>query len=382
LPIAGTGSIALTLGTSSLIMSGTDGPVQARALDDGRVLWTAKVETDDRPVIESGLVIGTSAGRMHAIDEASGETRWTIELGGPTRGVSIRQGRILVSAGNELRAYRVADGAPLWSQNTGAAALTRPSLTDAVVVLALDDHSLAAFTLENGRPIWRERIQVTPLSAVASGDRVYVGAAEGYACAYKLQHGRMDWCYPVRVRPIGEPVVEGRFVYFSFLDNMVHVFDRQNGRRQYTPTLTYLPTGGPVLTPTQVAVPVVTGEIVLLELSNPNTITRVSRPSVSELPSMKAAAIAPDGAILAMVIAAPGFKDEPGSALSPTGRLAILFRREVVPPPAPPADPAQTVIDLGPPPVESAPPANPPPTSTRPTVIVPPMPPADPASAR
>ncbi len=126
----------------------------------------------------------------------------------------------------------------------------------------------------------------------ALGDRVYASVAEGLACAYKLEHGRQDWCFPVRVKPIGAPVGDTRQVYFAFLDNMVHVFDRRSGRRYFTPSLDSLPAAGPTLTSDYLIVPVVTGEFVLLALRDGLQPSRVSTPRALELPSTRAAAIA------------------------------------------------------------------------------------------
>jgi hypothetical protein len=117
------------------------------------------------------------------------------------------------------------------------------------------------------------------------------------------------------VTPIGIPVTDERYVYFAFLDNMIHVFDRGNGRRFFTPSLGALPADGPTLTADGLVVPIVTGEFVLLNPRDRFATTRVSSPRVAELPSTRAAVVAPDGSTLAMVIASPG------------GRSLMCFRR-------------------------------------------------------
>ncbi len=213
---------------------------------------------------------------------------------------------VLLATGTTLTSRRVADGAPLWAANLGANAIAPPAAGEALVVVALDDRTLAAFDRTTGTPVWREPTDLTALSMTVLGDRVYASVAEGLACAYKLEHGRQDWCFPVRVRPIGAPVGDARQVYFAFLDNMVHVFDRRSGRRYFTPSLDALPAAGPTLTSDYLVVPVVTGEFVLLALRDRFLPSRVSTPRALELPSTRAAAVAGDGSALAMVIASAG----------------------------------------------------------------------------
>jgi hypothetical protein len=122
-------------------------------------------------------------------------------------------------------------------------------------------------------------------------------------------------------------------VYFAFLDNMIHVFDRESGRRYNTPSLGALPSDGPTLTADALIVPVVTGEFVLLDPRAGYALTRVSSPRSAELPYTRAAAISPDGSVLAMVIATPG------------GRTLISFRRT---PPDAPAKTGDTASDTPP----------------------------------
>jgi hypothetical protein len=318
-PVLSVGTPTLAFTPTSLILAGSETPTQARSSDDGRVLWTATGRAD-HVVVDAGLVVTSGQGQLAAFDADTGAVTWRADLAGPTPGLASGHGWLLVTSGSELRAYRMADGGLIWTQDLGAAPALTPALGATETVVALEDGTLAGFDLVSGASLWRERAPITPLSMLASGDRLYVGAAEGHACAFKLDHGRMDWCFTVRVQPAGPPVADDRHVYFAFLDNMIHVFDRRSGRRYYTPSLDALPAGGPVMTPTHIVTPVVTGEFVLLDLGNQLTITRLSAPRTADepLPSTRAAAVSADGQRLAMVIA------------SPTGRTLLSFRRKVV----------------------------------------------------
>jgi outer membrane protein assembly factor BamB len=313
-PITADGALTLTFTASNLIMAGADTVTEARSLDDGRVLWTSQTRTEHPPVVEAELVILTTGGQMVALEATTGRPRWTAGLNGATRGPSSAQGWIVISSGVELRAYRAADGQLIWTRDLGATATTPPAFAATTVVVPLDDRTFAATDLVTGEPVWHEPLEVTPVAIAAFGDRIYIGAAEGYACAFRQEHGRRDWCFPVRVKPVGRPVADERHVYFAFLDNMVHVFDRRSGRRYYTPSLGALPLSGFVLSASHLVVPVVTGEFVLLDLSSGLDTTRVSVSDAREVPSTRASAVSSDATLLALVTA------------SPAGRSLVCFK--------------------------------------------------------
>ena len=305
-PFSGDGPLTLTFTSSSLILSGSEIPTEARALDDGHTLWTSKREANAAPAIAGNLVIVPSDGQLVALDAATGHDVWTAEYSGVAQPPAVAEDTVLTAAGTTLVARRAADGTPIWSADLGASAIAPPAVGDAVIVVALDNRQLSAFDRGTGRPIWRHPNNVTPLALTVLGDRVYLSAAEGYACAHKLEHGRQDWCFPVRVRPIGAPVGDAKQMYFAFLDNTVHVFDRRSGRRYLTPSLDALPAGGPTLTADHLIVPVVTGEFVLLSVREGFQSSRVSTPRAVELPSTRASAVRGDGSAMAIVTTSAG----------------------------------------------------------------------------
>jgi outer membrane protein assembly factor BamB len=341
LPLAADGSLTLALTNDMLFVAGPDTVTEARALADGQVIWTVS-EHLTGPVVAGGCLIGIAGSRLIAVNLADGASVWSLPLSGPTAGLTAADDTIFFSDGFIVRAHRAADGAALWQHQVDAAAIVPPAADASMLVTALDDRTLAAFERASGRPLWRSTVEVTAIGLHVSGDRVYLAAREGFACAHKREHGRKDWCFNVRVAPIGRPVTDERYVYFAFLDNMVHVFDRENGRRFFTPSLDALPAGGPTLTADALIVPVVTGEFVLLNPGDGFSDTRVSSPRAAELPSTRATAVSADGTALALVIG------------SPSGRSIMLFRRaaadaapksggtESGTPPAPPGPAGET----------------------------------------
>ena len=81
-PFSGDGPLSLTFTASNLILAGSQIATEARALDDGRVLWTSKRKADAAPIVAGNLLLAPSDGQLVAIDAANGHDVWTAEFTG------------------------------------------------------------------------------------------------------------------------------------------------------------------------------------------------------------------------------------------------------------------------------------------------------------
>lgn len=332
-PVDVGGALSLLLTSSSLIVTGVDAETRAFALDDGRVLWTTPAGSDIDPVLSGSTLLLAAGTELSALDLVSGERRWSVPLGGETLGIATQTDVAFVAAGNKLSAYRVSDGASIWTSALAAAPRTAVAVSEAAVVVGMTDGTLAAFVPNTGQPLWRVPLTVTPTAIAVSTDRVYFGTAEHFACAVRLTNGRPDWCYRARVMSIGPPAVDAVHVYWAFVDNTVRVFDRRNGARRQSVALNARPLDGPrlaasQLTPQlpQLVVPLVIGEFVFFTPGNAFTPTRFHDPESSTVPPLlQGSAIATDGSTLAML------------TVSPSGRALIMFTRSPAAEPAPAA---------------------------------------------
>lgn len=360
------GPFTLTLTPTGLVVATEDAPLQAYSLDDGHALWTAATGSDIAPLTLDDLVIGLSGQRLHAVDEATGAARWSVTLSGNSLGPAAIGRTIAIASGTVLGAYRPGDGSSLWQVNLGATATARIAVSDAMIVVALSDRSVAAFEVQTGRALWRVPLEIVPSVLAISAPRVYFGTADGYVCALKAGDGRLDWCFSVKVPPVGPPAIDAKSLYFAFLDGGLRVFAKGNGARRQNLPLNARPQAGPQVTGTDVVIPVVTAEFVLLDTTKQMTAKRVAAPAAKDGASLLASAARPDGAWLAMVTVSPAgtalvcLKKTPpattpaaapaaadGAAQAPTG-----------PPGGPPADGAAAApahAPRVPPPAESSP---------------------------
>lgn len=156
---------------------GFDSHVNAVYVETGEPAWPSPVQLEDvvqTPVAvdATSAYVGDVGGRVTAVDLASGDVRWTRELGSPISGaVTLDAGRVLASTlggqedPSEIVALDGQSGDELWR----ASAEDASNLVSAPVVaegrmLALDAlGGVIAFDADDGRFLWRTEV-VNPIA--------------------------------------------------------------------------------------------------------------------------------------------------------------------------------------------------------------------------
>jgi outer membrane protein assembly factor BamB len=232
------------------------------------------------------------------VRDDDGTTAWSGEIAGEPRNILAVAGRALVTHGQAIDAFALADGRRLWTATFSGVPVSA-ALSNRVVVVATEEPALLAVDVETGQEVWRTPLEVTPITLAASADRVYFGTSDGRICSYRTENGNRDWCPTIRVLAVGAPVLHDRFVYFAFADNTLRAFDRRSGARQETAILSARPYSGGVLSGDAVVLPLVTGEFALVRTWKRDAVLRVSAGAALESPTLRAAAIAADATLLA-----------------------------------------------------------------------------------
>ncbi|MFB9181195.1 PQQ-binding-like beta-propeller repeat protein [Dactylosporangium sucinum] len=147
----------------------------------------------DRTVIVESVDVGSAVRRLAAYS-LTGHQRWeTVLPDAVSGGYTVGDGLILRSAGSEVAAYSVADGAVAWTARLGGeAGLHPPVIGDGLVLQASEDPPvLSAFDVTTGRPAWRRAVSGAEL--VARAGTVYA-MGDGGVCAYAVRDGADRWC--------------------------------------------------------------------------------------------------------------------------------------------------------------------------------------------
>lgn len=234
-------------------------------------------------------------GRLHALDARSGELLWKYATGGERRfearglhGMQPRtqtiadpfdvflsspvvvDGLVVFGSGDgKLHAVEAASGQMRWTFATGDVVHSSPAYADGVFYVGGWDSRFYAVDAATGRERWRFQAGQDPLihnqvgfqgSAAVAGGLVYVGGRDSKLYALDAKTGEQRWVFPTGASwVISSPAVtRGRVMFATSDSSLYHVVDAA--------------TGAPVLQNSTRAFvfssPVVAGDVVLTGVLN------------------------------------------------------------------------------------------------------------------
>lgn len=206
-----------TLVSSSLYVQSDDGWLYRLDATRGKQLWRVRILPDsvvrvpiDQPgskydfyasaVTAAGgmLFVGTHAGRVLALDPATGGTYWEATTGGPVLSApGVAGGSVYVgSYDGRVYAFNSFDGHALWTHDTGAPVTSTPVAEQGVVVVGSRSYDLLGLDAASGEVRWDHYLWfswVESTARVADGV-AYVGSSDA-ARIYALdaKSGTLRW---------------------------------------------------------------------------------------------------------------------------------------------------------------------------------------------
>ena len=152
-----------------------------------------------QPIVADGKVfVGTMAGTLHAMDDATGEDVWAFETPRAILHTCAAAGNKVFFGNAEGKVYAVdvADGKLAWSVQTGAAVWNSPVVHEGLVVIGSRDGKVYAIDAESGRIKWAAQTGGLLLSSPAvdaKAGSVYIGSEDMCVYAFDLAGGRQLW---------------------------------------------------------------------------------------------------------------------------------------------------------------------------------------------
>jgi outer membrane protein assembly factor BamB len=297
-------ALQIATGATHVFVTGAKARLTAFAAADGAEAWAKELPSETRLATGEGLVFVVSGGKLHALAETTGAERWSASVAGPTTGPVWSQGFVVFSSGQEIVAYRAADGSEIWRQLVGVET-AQPIVIDSRRVLAvLASKTIVVLDLVTGSSLQRMLPDPVPGELAAAGDRFYFAADDGVVYAYKVTSEDRDWAFPIHVNGVGAPAVDERCVYVAVLDNSVQAFQRGSGNRCWSSrTLKGRPAAGPILAGSQLVIPLTNGELVVVgvkdgKLADTSAGAATSQPAAATL---QAVAASPDASSVYVV---------------------------------------------------------------------------------
>jgi len=149
-------------------------------------------------VVDNTLYVGSSDGKLYAIDAAYGEKKWEFNTGGK-----------------------------IWAS---------PVVKDGIVYIANYDRKLFAVSSADGSQIWQIELPASIASSPAiSGDNIFLGAFDNHLYSIDRADGKVKWNFEGGNWFWSTPVVNDSMVYAGCLDHKVYALKISTGEELWPP---------------------------------------------------------------------------------------------------------------------------------------------------
>jgi eukaryotic-like serine/threonine-protein kinase len=224
---------------SSLYVQSDDGWLYRLDANRGTRRWRVRVMPDsvvrvpiDQPgsrydfyasavtAANGSLFVGTHAGRVLALDPATGETLWEATTGGPVLSApGVAGGRVFVgSYDGRVYAFDAFDGHALWTHDTGAPVTSTPVPEQGVVVVGSRSYDLFGLDAASGDVRWAHYIWFSWIESSARVENgvAYVGSSDASRIyALDAKNGVLHWESDVHGISWGRPALAADRVYVA-----------------------------------------------------------------------------------------------------------------------------------------------------------------------
>src|SRR5262245_56892234 len=171
------GAPRLAATSAYVILAQSESGISCRAAQDGHEVWRAALPTKLAPVIGGTLVFVVSNGGLHALDLATGSSRWVQEEVGEPAGLSWHENRLVAVTGQEIRAW-LPDGRTAWRMDLGAQIVPPTAVDGDTIFAALADQRIVALDGASGATRWTLPLETTPHALVAKAGRLFFAGAD------------------------------------------------------------------------------------------------------------------------------------------------------------------------------------------------------------
>jgi outer membrane protein assembly factor BamB/serine/threonine protein kinase len=197
-------------------------------------------------VAGDAIYVGTSDGKVYALNGGTGSQLWSSSLAGSSSGLGLSRPAVadaavyVASEDGKVYALNAVTGGQLWSYSTDGTGFSNPVVTDGTVYIGSNDGNVYALNAATGRPRWASPIEAKSSStygfsgpAVADGS-VYVGSDNDTVYALNAATGSVRWTRRTGGAVNSYPVVAGDTVYIGSEDTKIYALNAATGSVRWT----------------------------------------------------------------------------------------------------------------------------------------------------
>ena len=286
-------ALRLQLDTDNGVIFAIDPDGQVSAYKGKEQLWKSKITKQELTAgveaAEGIVVVGNRKGQLFALDQATGEQKWTTQLSGAILSPSlIQSGRVITIANDgTVFAHDAVSGQQVWAYklpNVQFSLRGQPApvrLDDRTIVVASANAYVYGLDVISGVPRFQRRVAISegrsdiqrlidivgdPVVAgqylvttsfqgqvtvtdlatqrvvwsedasstnrpEVSGDKVFVSTVDGKLNAYSLSTGQLAWQNEELLnRQLSNPVMLGQSLVVGDMDGVIHLLDPASGK--------------------------------------------------------------------------------------------------------------------------------------------------------
>ncbi|HLZ60913.1 MAG TPA: PQQ-binding-like beta-propeller repeat protein, partial [Ktedonosporobacter sp.] len=202
-------------------------------------------------VVNGVLYIGNFAGKLIAMQAATGKILWTITVGQINSTPAFDNGIIYVGALDQnIYAVSATDGKILWATTLGGKISASPVLGKGNIYIGASDGKLYAISASTGRVQWvadTGTVNLLISSPALDKNVLYLGSWDGKLYAFDAIHGKKLWSTPTAGPIFSSPTVAGGVVYVGSRDGKLYACDAATGRILWTVSTTNLIASSPAI---------------------------------------------------------------------------------------------------------------------------------------
>ncbi|MCJ7515695.1 MAG: PQQ-binding-like beta-propeller repeat protein [Dehalococcoidia bacterium] len=185
-------------------------------------------------VVDKTLYVGSSDGKLYAIDAAYGEKKWEFDTGGKIwASPAVEDGVVYISNyDRKLFAISSADGSQIWQIELPASIASSPAISGDDIFLGTFDNQLYSIDRTDGKVKWNFKggnwFWSTP---VVKDGVVYAGCLDHKVYALKVSTGEELWPpFTVDDQIIATPVLVGNLLILASESGTIYMLNADNGK--------------------------------------------------------------------------------------------------------------------------------------------------------
>jgi outer membrane protein assembly factor BamB len=256
--------VMIASGAINFFVSSDTTPLHAYALTDGRPAWQSPLKADQPMAVGDDLVFVPQGDSIHALEQATGRTRWTIVSGALAVAPAWQPQWLFTSAKDgTVAAWRVTDGTQVWKQALGAPAASRLSVDGERLFLGLTDKRLVSLHItDGGKPLWTTTLLGVAREIAAIDGHLYFGASDYTFYSVDQDSGEFEWTHKlIHSTVIGRPVLDENHIWIGTLNNRADALARHNGQIDIIKNIPGRPAEQIVMEGGNVIVPLESGDL-------------------------------------------------------------------------------------------------------------------------